>query len=789
MGSIRIDRDWIRQNFFRELGIPAETRIHQDKDSFIVDLDNNGVGRGDIRVFKKLSPSGAVAFSFIGRPRPTPTSLKRDAGFGERLIDHWTEVENNTGPVGSRAIYFAEGATAPATIPLSLWGCFSNKSDSRVAAGTVGKCIPIEPFPGYQTCLMDLPQVREMRSSALRQSLDDPLPMSVDHRPTIDQFCPPVHSQGLCGWCVAHAVNAGIEAILCNGVKGDGVSEPHLWYLGRPDKDINNCRGGWYIGSAMAAAQEHAIVPHEVWPYPANAHQLPPDQVVSKIQETKPTDAVLEGRARYQVNESGSVPSKNVAALKAALAQGHNVAYGVPVFEGTGWCLPGEQCDKKTISLPTCEPTDTISGTCLNGYHAILITGYDDNKREFQFRNSWSGGWLDKGYGRLSYDVIEKYGDGGHYPISLVGQAGDGGQLQDMKISPDMEMPSLFAQPVKYASGGIEPMSVAVGDFNNDRNQDISIVNAQTHNVSIFLGKGDGTFQGAVNYLSGKSPNFIATEDFNNDGNADLAVANCLSSEQYDCMHVLLGRGDGSFQVPVRYPTQTDMRFIAAAYLNGDNNADLIVLSGYHVAAPSIFFGNGDGTFKPLQEVSMLGTGVSTLAVKDFNRDGREDIALSKGNVLQVHLGNGDGTFSTPRQYFKPPGPIVAGDFNNDHLMDIAAVGYSLGVLLGNGDGTFQAAITSQINQPAWRHIVAADFNNDGNVDLAFPNDETSMMGNATVLLGKGDGTFPKAVELVVGVWVQAIATGDFNKDGRMDLVATDGWRNNDISIFLNISP
>ena len=67
-----------------------------------------------------------------------------------------------------------------------------------------------------------------------------------------------------------------------------------------------------------------------------------------------------------------------------------------------------------------------------------------------------------------------------------------------------------------------------VGDFNGDGKPDLAVANFVSGNVSVLLGRGDGTFQTAVNFGigSGSQPQFVAVGDFNGDGKPDLAVAN-----------------------------------------------------------------------------------------------------------------------------------------------------------------------------------------------------------------------------------------------------------------------
>src|SRR5207249_8489811 len=96
---------------------------------------------------------------------------------------------------------------------------------------------------------------------------------------------------------------------------------------------------------------------------------------------------------------------------------------------------------------------------------------------------------------------------------------------------------------------------VAVGDFNGDGKPDLAAVGSA--NVSILLGKGDGTFQAPVSYGAGTNPVSVAVGDFNGDGKLDLAVANeglkAMPTDSRCSVSVLLGNGDGTFQRAVSY--------------------------------------------------------------------------------------------------------------------------------------------------------------------------------------------------------------------------------------------
>jgi len=229
-----------------------------------------------------------------------------------------------------------------------------------------------------------------------------------------------------------------------------------------------------------------------------------------------------------------------------------------------------------------------------------------------------------------------------------------------------------FQAAVNYGVGSA-PTSVAVGDFNGDGKLDLAVANELSNNVSILLGNGDGTFQAAVSYGAGMTLFSVAVGDFNGDGKLDLVVADAVS----DYISVLLGNGDGTFKTAVQYVAGLEPFSVAVADFNGDGKLDLAVANneGGNV---SILLGNGNGTFKAAVNYG-TGTAPGAVAVGDFNGDGKLDLVVGGANsnnvnVVSVLLGNGDGTFQAAVNYGAGAGQtsVAVGDFNGDGRLDLA---------------------------------------------------------------------------------------------------------------------
>jgi VCBS repeat protein/HYDIN/CFA65/VesB family protein/ASPM-SPD-2-Hydin domain-containing protein len=307
-----------------------------------------------------------------------------------------------------------------------------------------------------------------------------------------------------------------------------------------------------------------------------------------------------------------------------------------------------------------------------------------------------------------------------------------------------------FQTPVYY-SVGFEPRSVAVADLNRDGNLDLAVSGdiTSTGIISILLGNGDGTFRSAPDAVLDAFPIFVTVGDFNGDHIPDLVV----SDSPY--VSVLLGNGDGTFQSPINNQlfSPTYPKSLGIGDFNRDGKLDLVVTGQHGTSSEAkILLGNGDGTFQ-LGASYDIGSGGVSVAVADFRGIGILDLAIACGNGVNVLLGNGDGTFQGPAVYGSPDQPnwVIVGDFNRDGRLDLAITGglYNrnvVGVLLGNGDGTFQSVQNYSLGgHLGLSSLAAGDFNGDHQLDLVLADEFTS---SAIVLLNTGVVSFSPTTPL-----------------------------------------
>lgn len=301
--------------------------------------------------------------------------------------------------------------------------------------------------------------------------------------------------------------------------------------------------------------------------------------------------------------------------------------------------------------------------------------------------------------------------------------------------------------------------------------------------------------------LTDLKPNCLGVADFNSDGRLDFVVADMRGKN----IQVYLNQGGGNFSAPV-ITTQSDPTLAEGPLVVGDfdedGKKDLIVfpypIAGGTLVPDTIFYsGNGDGTFTQRSKIPKTGWFFAAIAA-DLNQDSHLDL-LSGSNPGTIAYGDGHGSF-TVQSY---------------SAITLASRGFTLGDL--NNGGTPEIILTSAVNSPpsnavllllapsfqsgliitrsllAPESIATADFNGDGKLDLLIGGGSSAAQGGgpafATVLLGKGDYTFPTGTNLPIpnsptlGDAHTAIA--DVNNDQKPDVVVADQGTNT-LSIFLN---
>jgi Ca2+-binding RTX toxin-like protein len=344
-----------------------------------------------------------------------------------------------------------------------------------------------------------------------------------------------------------------------------------------------------------------------------------------------------------------------------------------------------------------------------------------------------------------------------------------------------------FGKATTYPTGGIESIKTAIGDLNSDKIPDIVTGNIESDNVSIFIGKGDGTFKTPTRISAGDGANGVNIGDFNGDGLNDIVVGNFYGYS----VSVFLADGKGGFLAPKDFTGIGAPTEIQVEDFNKDRNLDIVVTTQSIGNTIITLLGNGNGDFS---QVTTQATGAFYTAVADFNGDSILDVATTQyingyTSFVSVYLGNGSGGFLTPPAQYNTGGAaysVEVGDFNGDGSLDLVTSNYysdNISVLLGDGSGSFGSANLFDVGD-APEGLGVADFNKDGFDDIVVGNQNSN---NISVLLGRGNAQFTTPIELPTGSKPRYLEVADLDRDKDLDIVVPNEDSSN-ISVILNTS-
>ena len=346
-----------------------------------------------------------------------------------------------------------------------------------------------------------------------------------------------------------------------------------------------------------------------------------------------------------------------------------------------------------------------------------------------------------------------------------------------------------------------------------------------SNNVSILLGNGAGSFGSATNFGVGNDPISVAVGDFNGDGKQDLAVANANSANVsilLDNCPVTLGNypdttlplSTDTTVTPDAMPANVTSITVSSATdfkgtLEGDPATGVVRVTDAHPAGTYTVMVTGFSsmgvrtntefaltvttpvTCIPVSFAAATNFGAgsvpASVAVGDFNGDGKQDLAVANtdSDNVSILLGNGAGSFGSATNFGAGSDPysVAVGDFNGDGKQDLAVANLSsnnVSILLGNGAGSFGSATNFGAGSSPFS-VAVGDFNGDGKQDLAVANINSN---NVSILLGNGTGSFGSATNFGADTTPVSVAVGDFNGDGKQDL-AVANLNSNNVSILL----
>jgi FG-GAP repeat. len=344
----------------------------------------------------------------------------------------------------------------------------------------------------------------------------------------------------------------------------------------------------------------------------------------------------------------------------------------------------------------------------------------------------------------------------------------------------------------------IAPELIVAGDFNQDGNLDLAVNCTGFDNVAILFGDSLGGFTLGGHFAVDTLSKGLQVGDVNRDGHLDLVNCNNWGYDEA----VLLGDGLGAFHL-ASPPTEVDGDGEPVRLLLRDfNNDGLLDIA---VNAPDddkivLYFGDGKGNF-PGPDLEVEGVQHPFgMDAGDFNKDGNLDMAVtgpghrgSTGNSkVSILLGNGAGGFSISTfPVNDSPGSVKVGDLDNDGKLDLVVAGSLpnsgadnfISTYLGDGKGNFSLKQTLDLGAGSLKGDIAiGDFNEDGHLDVAFPESGALAFHvpstSVFIFFGDGTGNLVAGPVLTVGQEPHTVIAVDVNKDGHLDLAVsnrTDG--------------
>ncbi len=379
-------------------------------------------------------------------------------------------------------------------------------------------------------------------------------------------------------------------------------------------------------------------------------------------------------------------------------------------------------------------------------------------------------------------------------------------------------------EPRVVYDAGSELTAVARGDVDGDG--DFDLVTANSTTLSIFVNRGDGSFETPLQASVPRFTRFVTVADLDGDALPELIATNTTE----DTVLVLANEGGHAFTAPLAYAAGDSPSSAAVGDINGDGHQDVVVANRLSKDL-TIFFGRGDGELDDWGDID-LGERPATITVADFDRDGAGEVMVGLTAVV-LSLAYQEGEFVETRRVHLRTRSLDSGDVDRDGDIDIVAgtaEGRGVHLLLNDGSGGFgEVRVTSS----EFFHLVSDDFDGDRDLDIALIevnlgeldflwNEERGVAFDSTiirtlrevhyasvadvdgdgrldvvtvdgldstisVLAGRGDGSFRDPVQFPLGAgghWF-SLALDDFNRDGAPDIVAGNA-RNENLSVLIN---
>ncbi|MBN2227001.1 MAG: T9SS type A sorting domain-containing protein [candidate division Zixibacteria bacterium] len=334
-----------------------------------------------------------------------------------------------------------------------------------------------------------------------------------------------------------------------------------------------------------------------------------------------------------------------------------------------------------------------------------------------------------------------------------------------------------FLPNVNYVVGGpySEPSSVSSGDFDGDGFRDLVVANNRNKELYLLFNNGDGTFGDSAKYSVLSNPVDVLVADLNADDHPDLATANG------NAVSVLYNNGDGTFAEALNYECYSNASYVVAGDLDNDGDIDLVATTTV-TNDFAVYLNQDNTAFSGVPVYYGDGHGAQAIALGDFDRNTTLDLAivLTRDDAVQIWKNNGKAEFTKQGLYpvgrveESNPNDIISTDINGDDRIDVVTVNtipHDITLLLGNGNGSFMDTINLSTYSSNPIALIAADLDNDTDLDIVTAN---RYSGTISIFEAAGGGTFWYPFSIPVGIaegpQPEDVHAADFNNDGAIDL-------------------
>ncbi len=446
-----------------------------------------------------------------------------------------------------------------------------------------------------------------------------------------------------------------------------------------------------------------------------------------------------------------------------------------PCVSQPGWCDDGHVC--------TDDVCDEIVG-CVHSNNTVTETCYDGSPVTVDVGECKEGLRTCQG------------GDGGACEGQVLPSAEvNNGKDDDCDGSTDEDFVpwTLVLEPQTTPSFGRDT-GIQTVDMDQDGFQDLMMGHDLSSMITVYRGMGNGTFGPAQNYTTARDTQFLTVADFNRDGRPDVAV-----STYYGPITLLFGQPNGTLAGRVDHASGLTYPLAVSGDFNNDAAPDL-AFTGATGTSVFIMMNQGNGTFGEISSVS-AGTVPRMIVVSDIDRDGNNDMLAGNLGSKDVSLlwGRGDGTFQTEQRivFGSPRGinGLALSDLDGNGTLDLVVTNggvlQGVGVLPGNGAGGFGPVDWYHLGASAdassgWPKVT--DMNGDGRPDILVSmfSESPYPSSRMVVLLNQGSGVFGSlSAHSTSGTGAASLNVGDFDRNGKMDVVVTN-FRSNVLGLLFN---